>query len=273
MEKLKPKIDAGNCKVAGESTLSKCIAGIYPFDSGELYLEGERVNITDPAHANDLGIEVVHQDLARCDNTDIVHHLILDPGGPLCRCGARGCWEALVGNAAIVRAVGRDPGVSDIDDVLADVAAGHRRTLVGLRRIWEWVGLGLASLINLFNPEVVVLGGSLGSLYPAMETSVRSAVGRALGPMLENVAIVRSELGADAQLLVGAEVAFADLLYDPVGTMRALGAPSAGADHGFTNPVRGRRLGARSVRRGRRRVHEPAYGARRVFSAARGSRA
>ena len=223
MEKLKPKIDAGNCKVAGESTLSKCIAGIYPFDSGELYLEGGQGDIADPAHANDLGIEVVHQDLARCDNSDIVHHLILDPGGPLCRCGARGCWEALVGNAAIVRAVGRDPGVSDIDDVLADVAAGHRGTLVGLRRIGEWVGLGLASLINLFNPEVVVLGGSLGSLYPAMETSVRSAVGRALGPMLENVAIVRSELGADAQLLGGAEVAFADLLYDPVGTMRALG--------------------------------------------------
>ena len=61
-----------------------------------------------------------------------------------------------------------------------------------------------------------------------MEASVRSAVGRALGPMLENVAIVRSELGADAQLLGGAELAFAELLYDPVGTMRILG----GSAHG-----------------------------------------
>lgn len=148
---------------------------------------------------------------------------MVDPGGPLCRCGARGCWEALVGDAAIIRAVGRDPGISDIDDVLADVAAGHRRALAGMRRIGEWVGVGLASLINLFNPEIVVLGGSLGSLYPSMESSVRSAVGRALGPMLENVAVVRSELGADAQLLGGAEVAFADLLHDPAGTMRSLG--------------------------------------------------
>ena len=163
-----------------------------------------------------------------------VGHLVLDPGGPLCRCGARGCWEALVGNTAIIRAVGRDPGISDIDDVLADVAAGNRRALAGVRRIGEWVGVGLASLINLFNPEVVVLGGSLGSLYPAMESSVRSAVGRALGPTLENVAIVRSELGADAQLLGGAEVAFAELLHDPVGTMRVLGgsapAPVASPD-------------------------------------------
>src|SRR5665647_2650126 len=129
---------------------------------------------------------------------------------------------------------GRDPGISDIDDVLADVASGNRRALAGVRRIGEWVGVGLASLINLFNPEVVVLGGSLGSLYPAMESSVRSAVGRALGPTLENVAIVRSELGADAQLLGGAEVAFAELLHDPVGTMRVLGgsapAPVASPD-------------------------------------------
>src|SRR5450759_4216003 len=57
--------------VAGKSTLIKCIAGIYPFDSGELFLEGEPVHITDPAHANSLGIEVVYQDLALCDNMDV----------------------------------------------------------------------------------------------------------------------------------------------------------------------------------------------------------
>jgi hypothetical protein len=53
-------------------------------------------------------------------------------------------------------------------------------------------------------------------------------VGRALGPMLGNVAIVRSELGADAQLLGGSEVAFADLQHDPVGTMQVLGESASG---------------------------------------------
>src|SRR5436309_964123 len=53
---------------AGKSTLIKCIAGIYPFDSGEMLFDGSRVSIHDPKQANALGIEVVYQDLALCDN-------------------------------------------------------------------------------------------------------------------------------------------------------------------------------------------------------------
>ena len=70
----------------------------------------------------------------------------------MCSCGARGCWEAEIGDAAIIRAVGRDPRESDIEDVLSDVAVGNRRAIAGVRKTGEWVGLGLASLVNLFNP-------------------------------------------------------------------------------------------------------------------------
>ncbi|MFI9818416.1 ATP-binding cassette domain-containing protein [Saccharothrix variisporea] len=62
---------------AGKSTLVKCIAGIHPIDSGEVYFEGQQVNIHGPRDAAHLGIEVVYQDLALCDNLDIVQNMFL----------------------------------------------------------------------------------------------------------------------------------------------------------------------------------------------------
>ena len=62
---------------AGKSTLVKCIAGIYPFDSGEILFEGQPVHIHNPRDAAALGVEVVYQDLALCDNLDIVQNMFL----------------------------------------------------------------------------------------------------------------------------------------------------------------------------------------------------
>jgi D-xylose transport system ATP-binding protein len=62
---------------AGKSTLIKGIAGIHAFDSGQYFFDGQEVHITSPKQANALGIEVVYQDLALCDNLDIVHNLFL----------------------------------------------------------------------------------------------------------------------------------------------------------------------------------------------------
>ena len=62
---------------AGKSTLIKCIAGIYPMDEGELLYEHEPVTIHGPRDAAKLGIEVVYQDLALCDNLDVVQNMYL----------------------------------------------------------------------------------------------------------------------------------------------------------------------------------------------------
>jgi D-xylose transport system ATP-binding protein len=62
---------------AGKSTLIKCIAGIHPFDDGEIRFEGQPVTIHGPKDANALGIEIVYQDLALCDNLDVVHNMFL----------------------------------------------------------------------------------------------------------------------------------------------------------------------------------------------------
>ena len=62
---------------AGKSTLIKCVAGIYSIDGGEILFEGKRVTIHGPKDAAKLGIEVVYQDLALCDNLDVVQNMYL----------------------------------------------------------------------------------------------------------------------------------------------------------------------------------------------------
>src|SRR5918994_7993243 len=62
---------------AGKSTLIKCIAGIHPFDEGEVLFEGSPVTIHGPKDSAALGIEVVYQDLALADNLDVVQNMYL----------------------------------------------------------------------------------------------------------------------------------------------------------------------------------------------------
>jgi D-xylose transport system ATP-binding protein len=62
---------------AGKSTLIKCVSGIYTIDSGEVLFEGKPVSIHGPKDASRLGIEVVYQDLALCDNLDVVQNMYL----------------------------------------------------------------------------------------------------------------------------------------------------------------------------------------------------
>jgi D-xylose transport system ATP-binding protein len=62
---------------AGKSTLIKCVAGIYTIDGGEVLFEGRQVHIHSPKEAGQLGIEVVYQDLALCDNLDVVQNMYL----------------------------------------------------------------------------------------------------------------------------------------------------------------------------------------------------
>src|SRR5471032_1680761 len=62
---------------AGKSTLVKCIAGTHTPDSGQILFEGQEVHISAPKDAAKLGIEVVYQDLALCDNLDVVQNMYL----------------------------------------------------------------------------------------------------------------------------------------------------------------------------------------------------
>ncbi|WP_157246056.1 ATP-binding cassette domain-containing protein [Nonomuraea typhae] len=62
---------------AGKSTLVKCVGGIHPIDAGQIFSDGREVQISGPRDAGELGIEIVYQDLALCDNLDIVQNMFL----------------------------------------------------------------------------------------------------------------------------------------------------------------------------------------------------
>ena len=147
---------------AGKSTLIKCIAGIYPFDSGELYLEGERAHITDPAHANSLGIEVVYQDLALCDNMDIVDNLFL---------GREIRKHGIIDEAAMERQTGEVlaslsvRSVKSIRQHVSSLSGGQRQTVAIARAV-------------LWNSRVVILDEPTAALGVAQTEQVLNLVRR-----------------------------------------------------------------------------------------------
>lgn len=100
-----------------------------------------------------------------------IGHVVVDPEGPLCRCGAHGCLEQYAGRAALLRASGIDPamGVRGIAELEQRAAAGEKRAVTALREAGDRLGVVLAGAVNLFDPEAVVLGGIYRSLMPWLE--------------------------------------------------------------------------------------------------------
>ncbi|CAM3891805.1 ROK family protein [Nocardioides marinus] len=146
-----------------------------------------------------------------------VGHLRLGTEGRACHCGNVGCWETEVGGLAIAEAVGCPAQqVASLDGFL-DTYTGP---LEGLREIGEQLGGGLASLVNVFNPERLVLGGYFRPLFALVGDEVRRALAaRALPAPMESVSLTTPGLGADSVLVGAAEVALEPLLVDPVATM------------------------------------------------------
>lgn len=84
----------------------------------------------------------------------------------------------------------------------------------------DWVGIGLANLVNTFNPECIVLGGHLGVVYAIAGDRVLARLDEALPAARELVRVEPSLLGGDAPLIGAAEVAFTQVLEDPIGILR-----------------------------------------------------
>ena len=93
----------------------------------------------------------------------------VNPDGWLCGCGSRGCWETEVGERALLRNAGRDPDAGPRE---VDVGAARRGdgdvslTLASVQTVGRWLGVGIAGLVNVFDPRVVVLGGLFGRMAP-----------------------------------------------------------------------------------------------------------
>ena len=147
-----------------------------------------------------------------------IGHIPVNPTGSACRCGSVGCWETEVGEGALLKRVGRSPGGGRgaVDEVLQEAERGVGHALAALDDVGRWLGFGLAGLVNVFNPRLVVLGGLFGRYYPfVIETVERELDRRALPGPRGLVAIVPATLGIDASLLGAAELALEQLLADP----------------------------------------------------------
>jgi predicted NBD/HSP70 family sugar kinase len=147
----------------------------------------------------------------------------LNANGAACHCGSVGCWETEVGADSLLRRAGRSPegGRAAVDAVLAGASAGSPVDLAALEETGRWLAFGLAGLVNILNPRLVVMGGQFARILPFVEEVVKAGLDRyALSAPRRLVRVVPATLGADAPLLGAAEHAFEPLLADPAGWVR-----------------------------------------------------
>jgi predicted NBD/HSP70 family sugar kinase len=154
-----------------------------------------------------------------------VGHMSLGSPDHVCGCGRRGCWETVVGLAALMRAAAdaddpvRNPA-RDLETRLAEVVrraeAGDERTLAALSQIGTALGTGAALLINVFNPGVIVLGGYFAVVGRFLMDPMKVELnGRVFGPGLAGARVVLSTLGFTAAVRGGAHVALESVFEDP----------------------------------------------------------
>jgi D-xylose transport system ATP-binding protein len=162
---------------AGKSTLVKCIAGTHAPDSGDILFEGKTVHIHGPKDAADLGIEVVYQDLALCDNLDVVQNMFL--GREFSK------WQIL--NEAAMEHRTRETlktlAVTTIGSVRQTVAtlSGGQRQSVAVAKAVQW------------NSKVVILDEPTAALGVAQTEQVLALV-RRLGEQGLGVVIISHNL-------------------------------------------------------------------------------
>lgn len=148
-------------------------------------------------------------------------HMVIKLDGPKCGCGNRGCLEALAAGPAISRdvvgrlkagkgsksskvlkLVGGDLNQVDARVIGEAAAAGDKLAVNAFRRAGKYLGLGIVNLLHLFNPRMVVLGGSVTKAGPLLFDPMWEMLrARAMPGYLEGLAVVPAALGDDVGLL------------------------------------------------------------------------
>ncbi|WP_133801058.1 ROK family transcriptional regulator [Kribbella caucasensis] len=154
-----------------------------------------------------------------------VGHMPVAPAGRTCGCGRTGCWETVVGLTTLLNKATdaddpvRDPSL-DVERRLAEITrraeAGDARTLGALADVGTWLGIGGAILVNILNPDVLVLGGYFASLGPWLQEPLESAIrDRVIAPEGGGCRVVQSELGFAAAVRGGAQISLDQVFLDP----------------------------------------------------------
>ena len=151
-----------------------------------------------------------------------IGHIPVSREGPLCACGSRGCFETYVGNRAIskyakerIKAGERSTALDGVGgrlnrltpEVLSRAARkGDRLSLSIWREVGEWVGIALAGVVNMYNPDRIVIGGGVAGAGELLFRPIRHALKkRALAFPMKKLQVVKAKLGNDAGI-IGASV-------------------------------------------------------------------
>lgn len=154
-----------------------------------------------------------------------IGHVTILPRGPHCGCGNRGCLEAVASGTAIARE-GRELVARGIPTLISKLAGGDPESVSAklvadaaqqgdseaneiIQEAMSYLGVGIANLVNLLNPEIIVIGGSLIKLGDILFGPVRRAVDRRAFPIASHrVQIMPAELGDQVGMCGAAAVAF-----------------------------------------------------------------
>ena len=149
---------------AGKSTLVKCVGGIYPIDSGQLLFNGSPIDVHGPQDAASHGIEIVYQDLALCDNLDIVQNMFLgrEIRKPILRNLDEGAMERRARDTLTSLSVRT---VKSVRQVVSSLSGGQRQTVAIAKAV-------------LWNNKVVLLDEPTAALGVAQTRQVLDLVRR-----------------------------------------------------------------------------------------------
>lgn len=138
-------------------------------------------------------------------------HMVIWLDGPACNCGNRGCLETLASATALLR-LGREAGlpVKEAREVMQLAAAADPRAIEVVDRYISYLAVGVASLVNIFNPDLVLIGGGVVKAGEQLLAPLREKVARlALAVPAQRVKIKAAILGNDAGIY-GAAALFGD---------------------------------------------------------------
>lgn len=157
-----------------------------------------------------VGDTVCH---GRHDSAGELGHLCVDPNGPLCACGNRGCLELYASGTAVARRYSEWTGAQPDCRAVAEAARrGDTAALVCFREMGEKLGMGLASLVQLLDPHMIVIGGGAANTWDLFyHIMIKELTQHIYGIFARDITVVRAALGSKAGLVGAAAVAWCSI--------------------------------------------------------------
>jgi predicted NBD/HSP70 family sugar kinase len=155
---------------------------------------------------------ILHQELYKGESgfSGELGHLSVNAHGKPCRCGNRGCWELYASEQALLEKAAEAGYPRDLDALLAAARDGDAKVQALLADIGEYLGVGIANIVNVFNPNAVIIGNRLSRAQAWLEPAVRRTVEqRAIGFHLRNAHLLFAELGDRSAVMGAVELAIA----------------------------------------------------------------